>query len=175
MKEIIQKENPILRKRASEIPSAEIVSASTAQLLRDMKEALAAEEDGVALAAPQISVLKRVFIVSGKAFLESDASKSGPIPTDTVFINPRIIKLSKHKEEMDEGCLSVKTWYGKVERPDKARIEAYDEKGVKFERGGSGLLAQIFQHEMDHLEGKLFTDKASDLRQVPQDIDDKEE
>ena len=67
----------------------------------------------------------------------------------------------------DEGCLSVDTWYGKTKRAQKVTIRAYDENGKAIERGASGLLAQIFQHEIDHLNGVLFTDHATDLVQLP--------
>ena len=68
---------------------------------------------------------------------------------------------------MPEGCLSVRWLYGKVSRAEKARVRAYDENGKIFEVGGSGLLAQVFQHETDHLNGILFSDTAVDLREMP--------
>ena len=68
---------------------------------------------------------------------------------------------------MTEGCLSVRYLYGKIRRASRATITAYDENGQKIERGASGLLAQIFQHEVDHLNGILFTDHAKDLRDIP--------
>ncbi len=68
---------------------------------------------------------------------------------------------------LEEGCLSVRYLYGKVSRGKKATVVAYDEKGQKFERGGTGLLAQIFQHEVDHLNGILFIDKAKYLEDMP--------
>ena len=68
---------------------------------------------------------------------------------------------------MEEGCLSVRYLYGKVSRANQATIEAYDEKGKKFQRGGTGLLAKIFQHEVDHLNGILFIDKAKNLEEIP--------
>jgi peptide deformylase len=70
---------------------------------------------------------------------------------------------------MPEGCLSVRWLYGNVLRSTKASIEAYDEFGNKFTRGGSGLLAQIFQHETDHLNGVLFIDTAEDVEDMPPD------
>jgi len=69
---------------------------------------------------------------------------------------------------MNEGCLSVRPLYGKVRRATRATVEAYNEKGKKFKMEGTGLLAHIFQHETDHLEGILFTDKAKDLREILQ-------
>ena len=80
-----------------------------------------------------------------------------------VFINPKISKISKEKEWMPEGCLSVRPIYGKTWRSKKTTVTAYDENGIKFQRGASGLLSQIFQHETDHLNGILFIDHAVDL------------
>jgi peptide deformylase len=84
-----------------------------------------------------------------------------------VFINPEILKASKKKSKMEEGCLSVRWLYGNVDRHEKITISAYDEKGEKKTFGAGGLLAQIFQHEIDHLEGILFIDKAENLRDLP--------
>ena len=84
---------------------------------------------------------------------------------DLIFINPKITKLSQKKGWVPEGCLSVRWLYGKTLRSQKASIEAYDEHGKKFIRGASGLLAQIFQHETDHLDGILFIDHAKDIKE----------
>ena len=84
-----------------------------------------------------------------------------------VYINPVITKKSREKKLMEEGCLSVRYLYGKVNRSTKASIEGYDEFGNFFKKGGAGLLAQIFQHETDHLDGVLFIDSAIDLENIP--------
>jgi peptide deformylase len=84
---------------------------------------------------------------------------------DLVFINPVISKLSREKHEVPEGCLSVRWLYGKTIRSKKVTVTAYDENGKKFIRGASGLLAQIFQHETDHLKGILFIDYAKDIKE----------
>ena len=128
-----------------------------------MKKALASQDDGVAIAAPQIAVPLRLFVVSGKITELITGKKT----KDTVFINPEIIKLSKDKKTMEEGCLSVRPYYGKTKRSTKATIRAYNEKGEIFEMGASGLMAQVFQHETDHLEGILFTDHATDVEIIP--------
>jgi peptide deformylase len=78
---------------------------------------------------------------------------------DLVYINPVITKLSREKKEVDEGCLSVRWIYGKVKRSVRASVKAINENGEPFERGASGILAQIFQHEIDHLHGILFIEK----------------
>ena len=83
-----------------------------------------------------------------------------------VFINPKVTKISKKKQTVKEGCLSVTGVFGVMTRAEKVTVEACNEKGEKFTRGASGLLAQIFQHEMDHLNGVLFTDTATDLEKL---------
>ncbi len=167
MVEIVQKDDPILRKTAQEVPLEDIGSAKLNKILKDMSEALATQHDGVAIAAPQIGVSLRIFIVSGKIL--ADEEEQAP---NRVFINPTITKLSKKKEDMDEGCLSVRWKYGTVKRAEKTTIKAYDETGTLFTYNATGLLSQIFQHETDHLEGVLFIDKAKDVHDIdPQDIE----
>lgn len=160
---IVQKDNPVLREKALEVPVEQISSPKIRKILEDMKSALASQDDGVAIAAPQIGAPLRIFVVSGKAFREDFGEKPDK---DMVFINPVISKLSREKEEMEEGCLSVRYLYGKVKRAKKATVRAYDEEGKIFERGGSGLMAQIFQHETDHLDGILFTDHAKEVYEL---------
>ncbi len=168
-KDIVQAENPVLRKKAKDIPLGEIGSKKIKDIISRMKKALEEELDGVAIAAPQIGEAVRIFVISGRAFdIENEEFEEGlKRSDDAVFINPIITNLSKTKEEMEEGCLSVRWKYGKVLRSKKVTITAYDENGKKFTRGSSGLLAQIFQHETDHLDGVLFIDKAKDVVDLP--------
>ena len=154
---IIQRDDRRLRAVSTPVALAEIGGPALNDLLRRMSAALAACDDGVALAAPQIGENRRIFIVSGKIF-------EPPETADLVFINPRIKKLSRRQAVLEEGCLSVRQVFGQVTRAEKASVEAYDARGKKFVRHGSGLLAQIFQHEIDHLDGILFTDKAKNLQ-----------
>lgn len=172
---ILQKDAPILREKAGEVPISEIGSEKIRRVINDMKKAMAGEKDAVAIAAPQIGAPFRIFAVSGKV-LEKDAKVESAADgkedekkkhDDMVFINPEITRRSRKKVTMDEGCLSVRWWYGGVERAEKATIKAHDENGKIFTRGASGLLAQIFQHETDHLDGVLFTDKAENLHEEP--------
>jgi len=170
MVHIVQKSNPILHEIAKPVPVKDITSPHIQKIIADMKEALRSQDDGVAIAAPQIDVSLRIFVVSGKAFIyneEEGTVPDKPAPPDMVFINPKILKLSKSRVVVPEGCLSVRWLYGKTIRAEKARIQAYDEKGKIFEYGGSGLVAQIFQHETDHLEGVLFTDHATEIKDMP--------
>jgi peptide deformylase len=168
--------NPALREKAREIPLIDITSRRIRDLISDMQKRLAKEEYGVALAASQVGEPVRLFIVSGRALArgarnapdesseasEQEDSELPPTP-DQVYINPEFVKISKKKEDKHEGCLSVRGKWGMVPRAEKATIRAYDERGVRFTRGASGFLAHIFQHEMDHLDGVLYTDKATDL------------
>ena len=155
-KKIVQRENPILYRKARALPRADFGGRELARAIREMRAALAECKDGVALAAPQIGVSLRIFVVAGK-FFETE---------DMVFINPVIIRRSRVKKLLEEGCLSVRWLYGKVSRAEKVTLEAFTPEGKLVTRGASGLLAQVFQHEVDHLDGILFTDHAKELREV---------
>jgi peptide deformylase len=163
MVKIVQQNNLVLREKAKSVLKKDIKTPSISKILNDMKKALELEEFGVAIAAPQIGVSLRIFIISGKVLGKTLGEKA----PDRVFINPEIIKISKKKEWMEEGCLSVRWKYGEVHRATKATVRALDEHGKPFTLGASGLIAQIFQHEIDHLEGTLFIDTARDIRTIP--------
>ncbi len=191
--EIVQKEDKILRKTAKTVAIEDIKSRKIETIIRRMGMALDSQEDGVAIAAPQIGENLRIFVVSKKIFeimaeekrknmLRGKKGKSSKRENleefeklekeeakmkDMVFINPEILKTSKEKVVTEEGCLSVRWLYGKVKRAQKTLVRAYDENGKIFTLGGSGLLSQAFQHEIDHLNGILFTDKATDLKEMP--------
>ncbi|MCC6199133.1 peptide deformylase [Candidatus Nomurabacteria bacterium] len=157
---IVQDPSPVLRATASPVPTSDFGSAQLASILADMKAALAAEDDGVAIAAPQIGVSLQIFIVAAKALGKRQKE-------DIVFINPKITRLGRKREVLSEGCLSVRWKYGMVKRALTASVRAYNEKGNEFVMKGEGLLAQIFQHETDHLRGILFIDKATDIEDLP--------
>ncbi len=175
---IVQKGHPAPHSPAVTIPIEAIPSKEIQKVITDMKKALASQSDGVGLAAPQIGIPLRIFIVSGRIFDESFERGKGISETqqtpDLVFINPEITKLSKKAAWLSEGCLSVRPLYGEVRRSLNATVRAYDENGVLLERGGGGLLAHIFQHEVDHLNGILFVDKARNIEEhAPEDYDKK--
>jgi peptide deformylase len=187
MVKILQKNEKILHQKAHEVLLLDIKKNKIKKVLKEMSRALKSQGDGVAIAAPQIGYPLRIFIISGKIFTKDFAKKreerlgqnsasteklparSVPpekveVKKDLVFINPKISKRSREREWMPEGCLSVRPYYGRTYRSKKVILSAYDENGKKFERGASGLLAQIFQHETDHLEGILFIDHAKDIK-----------
>ena len=158
-------ENPMnpLRMHSRVIMKDEFGSVYLQDVIRSMKRALACEHDGVAIAAPQIGVPLRLFVIAESSYDEE--AKHKPL----VFINPKIIKKSRKTAEMQEGCLSVRWVYGKTRRSVAATVEAYDEGGKKFTYGGNGLLAHIFQHETDHLNGVLFIDHGFDFEHYTED------
>lgn len=175
MIEIVQKNSPVLREIAKNVPVSEIKTAKFQRILTDMRSALDSQDDGVAIAAPQIGEPYRIFVVTERALEVPDnveERRKQPIDANKkyghiVYINPVITKLSKTKAMLEEGCLSVRYAYGKVSRSTKATVKALDENGEMFTRGAKGLMAQIFQHEIDHLNGTLFIDKAVDVQEIP--------
>ena len=161
-------ENPALREIAKAVPVADITSPFIKTLIKDMKALLKKEPQGVAIAAPQLGYALQIFVVSGEALEKRSTKYDDEVATDMpiadeVYINPTLLKMSRGKKEKHEGCLSIRGKWGMVPRAEKATITAYDEHGKKFTRGASGFLAHIFQHETDHLNGILYTDKAASI------------
>jgi len=142
--------NPVLRARSKEV--ADISDEEIQRLIKDMQDTLAIAKNGIGLAAPQIGKNLRVFIVSPALGLNQ-----------IVFINPVITKISEKIKLVDEGCLSVIGLYGKIKRAESLKIEAYNQNGRKFKMKAEGLVAQLFQHEVDHLDGVLFKDNANNI------------
>src|SRR3989344_5433096 len=179
---IVQAGDPELRGTAKAVAKKDIGSAKINKIIARMKKALAAEGFGVAVAPQKMSGPLSIFVVSGKAFVpprqdgenglvEAEPTR-GPfrqpdeeVPADRVFINPEITRMPRKKYEMSEGCLRVRGKYGTVVRHEKASIKALDENGKTITYHGSGLVGHIFQHECDHLEGILYTDKAVHLEE----------
>lgn len=141
--------DPRLRTRAAPVTQ---VDASIRQLVDDMFDTMY-DAPGIGLAATQVNVHQRVIVI--------DVSEEKNEPR--VFINPEIISRDG-VEEMDEGCLSVPGVYETVERAERVKVRALNRDGQPFELETDGLLAVCIQHEMDHLEGKLFVDYLSSLK-----------
>ncbi|ADK80781.1 peptide deformylase [Sediminispirochaeta smaragdinae] len=134
--------NELLRERTATVAE---VDESIRRLADDMIVTMH-EDDGVGLAAPQIGVLKRLFVCHVR----------GDVPR--VFINPEIIGTSQEQVRYEEGCLSIPGIYADVLRPESIQVQAIDENGKAFKLAAEGLLARVIQHEMDHLKGVLFID-----------------
>ena len=146
----IMKENePVLRKISK--PVGEITDR-TITLLDDMKDTLI-KSGGVGLAAPQVGILRRIFIID-------DNPDAGHNIVE--FINPRIIKTEGHQEEV-EGCLSIPGKYGVTSRPMTVTVEATNRKGETFTYTGTGLFGRCLCHENDHLDGILYIDNAIEM------------
>ena len=161
---IVQIGDPVLKAIAKPVLKKDITSRKIQSLLATMSRALTKEGFGVALAAPQVGSSLRMFVIAGKVFKPEEMAEEKPAPPDKVFINPEIVRRSKTMQEMTEGCLSVRHKYGSVMRHEKASIKALNERGLPFVYHASGLVAQIFQHELDHLNGVLYSDKAVTLK-----------
>ncbi len=142
--------DPRLRKRSDEINSKEVTSLE--DLARDMIETMVANE-GVGLAAPQIGKNIRLIIV---------ATANGAQP----MVNPTIIKKSLLKEWGEEGCLSIPQVFGDVKRHKSVRCNFIDIDGRERSIDAKGLMARVIQHEIDHLDGILFIDKAKNIHKV---------
>jgi len=150
--------NPVLRRVAEPVDPAEINSRAFQQFLDDMIETMH-EEEGIGLAAPQVSRSQQVVV------MECPGENGFP---QTILINPSILYYGPHQAEMWEGCLSVDGLRGKVTRPSMVRVRALDRKGASVEFDASGLYAVCIQHELDHLNGKLFLDRMTDLSTLTQ-------
>jgi peptide deformylase len=147
--------DPVLKKLAVDIdknyPQLE-------ELLANMYETMY-ESNGVGLAAPQIGLSIRVFIIDGGPFEEEEVKDF-----KQVFINPKIKNESGDPWKFNEGCLSIPGIREDISRMEEIEIEFYDENWTKHTKTYSGLAARIIQHEYDHIEGVLFTDRISALR-----------
>lgn len=177
MREIVQDGARVLRGVAEPVPEKLFGSAELARIIGDMEAALDCQPEGVALAAPQIGVPYRIFIVRKDRALPINATPSAasgklPAPQEVlapqveVYINPEIVKTSRRRAKMDEGCLSVRGVYGTTKRHERVTIRARHQDGSRFELGRGGIIAQIFEHEVDHLNGVLFIDHAERLLHI---------
>lgn len=148
--EILEFPDPRLRTVAK---SVAVVDDRVRALIDDMFETMY-DAPGVGLAASQVNVHERIVVI------DVSEDKSQPL----VFINPEITVLDAQLQEYDEGCLSVPGFYETVERPEHIRVTALDRHGQPFTLEPNGLLAVCIQHELDHLNGKLFVDYVSAMK-----------
>lgn len=162
MLKLIEESSPILHNPSEVVTENEFGTKELEETLDALFVLLKTRKDGVALAAPQAGIAKRIFIIAPELFKNPDSH-------ETVYINPKIVNLSEDKALMEEGCLSVPHVFGKAKRSIAATVEAQRLDGTTFTKTGTGLLAQIFQHETDHLNGVLFNDHASRLHTLTPD------
>src|SRR3989344_2012639 len=173
---IVTYPNPVLRSRSLEVAEEKISSAGVQNIIRDLKNTLKNSKDGIGIAAPQIGIGQRIFIVSEEAKfigLKEPRAKEKD-GASLIYINPVIIKRSKVMEDGIEGCLSVPGKFGVVSRHQKITIKAYDENGKSITQGAAKFFARVLQHESDHLNGVLFIDKVLRFVDVAADNGDNE-
>lgn len=151
VREIVKYGSQVLRQPCAPITQIDPVVKA---LVRDLFDSMKAAE-GVGLAAPQLGVLRRVVVV--------DVSRQLPEVLPVSLINPRLVA-AEGREVGEEGCLSFPDLYGPVPRHTKVRVEALDINGKEFAIDAEGFLARALQHELDHLDGKLFIDYLSPLK-----------
>ena len=147
---IVKVGDDILRKRCRPV---EEITPKTLRLLDDMAETMRAAQ-GVGLAAPQVGILRRIVVI--------EVEEGNLIE----LINPKIIAYAG-EQEGTEGCLSVPNKWGTVKRPMHVTVRALNRHGEEFEITGSEFLARAFCHELDHLDGKLYIDRATAIETVP--------
>lgn len=150
--------NPILRQIANPVDPATIGSRRFQEFLDDMFNTMVHYE-GIGLAAPQVAHSEQVVVMA------CDGEDAIP---KTVLINPKIVFYGPTQSEMWEGCLSIDNMRGKVIRPSMVRVQAYDRQGVLQDIEANGLYAVCIQHEIDHLLGKLFIDRMTDMSTLTQ-------
>ena len=165
LREVIKLPHPTLRRRAHKVVG---FNADLQQLIEDMIETMR-DEPGVGLAAPQVNISQRLIVVE---YPEDD---SIPDAKAKVFVlaNPELSQVSDEKEKGIEGCLSVPNLFGEVERSQSVTVRGQNRRGKEVVIKANGWLARIFQHEIDHLDGILFVDRASALYH-PDEIPDGE-
>lgn len=167
MQAITQIGDEILRKTAQLVPDAMFGTKELQNIVDTMTQILDTHQDGIALAAPQISIPYRIFVIRYDRLTTSLTNNDTNLKSSTgVFINPEMVRTSRKSQEIEEGCLSIHGIYGKVYRMNRATVCAYTVDGIKFRRDGGGILAQAFQHEIDHLNGILFVDYTDDLYKI---------
>ncbi len=153
MDKLLYVPNPLLRQKAKKIIS---VGEKELKIAKKMREVMM-NAPGVGLAANQIGILKQIVTIF---FVNEETKKE----TSYELFNPRIIEYSKEKISMEEGCLSLPEQFTEIERPEKIIIEYLDDKNNLKKKEAKGIESRILQHEIDHLEGKLFVDYISPLK-----------
>ena len=163
VRKVIRMGHPTLRETAQDVPLAEIQSAEFKILIQDLYDTMKAE-GGIGIAAPQIDVSKKVTLIE----LPENNSRYGDLSGTPlmIIINPVITILDANLQGFWEGCLSVPGLRGFVERPKKVQIDYLDIDGEPKQIIAEDFLATVFQHELDHLFGKLYIDRITDTTKI---------
>ena len=159
IREIIRPDNPVLRKKAHRVTSFD---GTFQKLVDDMVETLI-DAPGVGLAAPQVAVSQRLIVVRLPDDEESRQEYGSQAGVLYVVANPEIIKSSRETVEGVEACLSIPGYFGKVNRHESVVVKGLDREGKPIRIKAKDWLARVFQHEIDHLDGRLYIDIASEV------------
>jgi len=153
LREIVTRPSAFLRKKSAPVKRRYLKVHESQELIDDMIDTMV-QKDGIGLAAPQIGKNLNIIIA---------LDDKNPM----VFINPKLYRFSWGKVEVEEGCLSIPGVWGKVKRHNAVSVVAWNRKGKRIRMRVKGMLSVILQHEVDHLNGILFTDKAKDIIEPP--------
>jgi peptide deformylase len=161
IKNTTQVGNPVIRRKSKLVSQ---FSRQTKAIVKNLTDSMR-YHDLVGMAAPQIGINQRIFVSEIRKTPTRKQREADPI---RVFINPKIVSFSRKQTFDYEGCGSVAHGglFGNVKRAQSVVVEAFDEKGSKFKLRAVGLLARIIQHEADHLEGRVFLDRMSDMKSL---------
>ena len=171
LRNIIQPDNPLLRRKARRVVSFD---RRFQRLVDDMLETMQ-EAKGIGLAAPQVGVSQRVFVVRLPDDSEEAREEFGAnAGAQHVIVNPKLVRVSRVLEEGVEGCLSIPGFVGDVERAVAVTIKGQDRYGAALRIRADGWLARVFQHELDHLNGVLYIDIATDVRPLEDEEEEDE-
>ncbi len=162
-KKVIRMGHPTLRKEAQKVDPSEIASQEFKEILVDLYDTMKSE-GGIGIAAPQVNISKQICLIE----LPENNERYGHLSSSPLFImvNPVITIVDKTLQGFWEGCLSVPGLRGFVERPKAVQIDYLDENGISQKIIAENFLATVFQHELDHLFGKLYIDRITDLTKL---------
>jgi peptide deformylase len=171
LRTIVTLPEPVLRRKARPVTKFD---NDLQTLIDDMIDTMR-DAPGVGLAAPQVGISERVIVVE---YAEPEEVEEGEEPREVepklyVMVNPEIVKASPETVMGVEGCLSIPVLVGEVERAQEVRIKGYNRRGQPMKVKADGWLARIFQHEIDHINGVVFTDRATKVWQPEEPIEDK--
>lgn len=162
IKKIVQLGDPRLRQKSKSVKLKDIKSPKIKKIIKNLKDSFF---NGmvIGMAAPQIGQNLKIFVTEIK---ETKARKGYDTDPLRIYINPKIIWYSKKETVLYEGCVSVDNIFGPVSRPERVKIQYYNEEGEKFTIWAKDLLSKVIQHEYDHLCGIVFTDKITDNKKI---------
>ena len=171
LRTIVTLPDPVLRRKARPVTNFD---KNLQTLIDDMIDTMR-DAPGVGLAAPQVGISERVIVVE---YAEPEEVEEGEEPKEVepklyVMVNPEIVKASPETVMGVEGCLSIPTLVGEVERAQEIRIKGFNRRGQPMKLKVDGWLARIFQHEIDHVNGVVFTDLATQVWQPEEPVEDK--